>query len=171
MILRQAVRNLLASKLRLFLTSLAVVLGVGFVVGAFVLGDTINKAFDGVFETANAGTAVQVRGVKTVSEADRQPVPESLLPTIRAVDGVRTAEGSVFGTAQIIGKDDKPAGVNGPPALGFNWSDDTDLNPLRIIAGVASAQGRRRRHRQDDGRRRALRDRRPRPHHHRGGIG
>jgi putative ABC transport system permease protein len=134
-ILRQAVRNLLASKLRLFLTSLAVVLGVGFVVGAFVLGDTINKAFDGVFETANAGTAVQVRGVKTVSEADRQPVPESLLPRIRAVDGVRTAEGSVFGTAQIIGKDDKPAGVNGPPALGFNWSDDADLNPLRITAG------------------------------------
>ena len=76
--------------------------------------------------------------------------------------GVRTAEGSVFGTAQIIGKDGKPAGVSGPPALGFNWSDDADLNPLRIIAGVASARGRRRRHRQDDGRRRALRDRRPR---------
>ena len=136
MILRQAVRNLFASKLRLFLTSLAVVLGVGFVVGAFILGDTINKAFDGVFETANAGTAVQVRGVKTVSDADRQPVPESLLPAIRGVDGVRTAEGSVFGTAQIIGKDGKPAGLQGPPALGFNWSDDADLNPLRIIAGA-----------------------------------
>ena len=75
MIVKQAYRNLLASKLRLFLTSLAVVLGVGFVVGAFVLGDTINKAFDGVFETANEGVAVQVRGVKTVSDADRQPVP------------------------------------------------------------------------------------------------
>ncbi len=136
MILRQAVRNLLASRLRLFLTSLAVVLGVGFVVGSFVLGDTINKAFDGVFETANAGTAVQVRGVKTVSEADRQPVPDSLLPTIRGVEGVRTAEGSVFGTAQIIGTDGKPAGIEGPPALGFNWSDDADLNPLRIIAGA-----------------------------------
>ena len=68
MIVRQAFRNLLASKLRLFLTSLAVVLGVGFVVGALVLGDTINTAFDGVFETANKGVAVEVRGVKTVSE-------------------------------------------------------------------------------------------------------
>ena len=63
MIVKQATRNLLASKLRLFLTSLAVVLGVGFVVGAFVLGDTINSAFDGVFETATKGVAVQVRGV------------------------------------------------------------------------------------------------------------
>lgn len=135
MIAKQAYRNLLASKLRLFLTSLAVVLGVGFVVGAFVLGDTISKAFDGVFETANAGVAVQVRGVKTVSEADRQPVPATLLPTIRAVDGVAQAEGTVFGTAQIIGKDGKAAGISGPPALGFGWTDDAELNPLQITAG------------------------------------
>ena len=120
MIVRQAFRNLLASKLRLFLTSLAVVLGVGFVVGAFVLGDTINKAFDGVFETANQGIAVQVRGVKTVSEADRQPVPATLLPTIREVDGVGVGRGHAWSApAQIIGKDGKPAGIAGPPALGL----------------------------------------------------
>lgn len=137
MIGKQAYRNLLASKLRLFLTSLAVILGVGFVVGAFVLGDTINKAFDNVFATANEGVAVQVRGVKTVSDADRQPVPATLLPTIRAVPGVAEAEGTVFGTAQIIGKDGKAAGISGPPALGFSWSDDAELNPLRITAGSA----------------------------------
>ena len=136
MIFKQAYRNLLASKLRLFLTSLAVVLGVGFVVGAFVLGDTINKAFDGVFETANEGVAVQVRGVKTVSDADRQPVPADLLPVIRRVDGVAQAEGTIYGTAQIIGKDGKAAGIAGPPALGFSWSDDAELNPLRITAGT-----------------------------------
>ncbi|MFN0280830.1 MAG: ABC transporter permease [Kineosporiaceae bacterium] len=135
MILRQAVRNLLSSKLRLFLTSLAVVLGVGFVVGSLVLGDTMNKAFDDVFATANEGVAVQVKGVKTVSEADRQPVPASALATIRAVDGVRSAHGEVFGTAQIIGRDGEPAGLSGPPTLGFGWSDDAQLNPLRITAG------------------------------------
>ena len=136
MIARQAVRNLLASKLRLILTSLSVVLGVGFVVGSFVLGDTINRAFDDVFDTANEGVAVQVRGVETVSEADRQPVPAALLPRIRAVDGVRTAEGSVFGTAQIIGREGEPAGADGPPTLGFSWTDDAALNPLDIIAGA-----------------------------------
>lgn len=135
MILRQAFRNLLASKLRLFLTSLSVVLGVGFVVGAFVLGDTINRAFDNVFATANEGVAVQVRGVKTVSEADRQPVPIAVLDDIRRVDGVDAAHGEVFGFAQIIGRDNKAAGLEGPPALGFGWIDDAELNPLRITAG------------------------------------
>jgi putative ABC transport system permease protein len=135
-IVRSAFRNLLASRLRLLLTSLAIVLGVGFVVGAFVLGDTINKAFDNVFATANQGVAVEVRGIETVSVADRQPVPESLLPVIRDVEGVRTAEGTVFGTAQIIGDDGEPAGLEGPPALGFGWSDDPDLNPLRVTSGL-----------------------------------
>jgi putative ABC transport system permease protein len=137
MIVRQAIRSLLASKLRLFLTSLAVVLGVGFVVGALVLGATINKAFDGVFDTANKGVAVEVRGAKTVSEADRQRVPASLLVSIRRVDGVRSADGTVAGTAQIIGKDGTPAGLQGPPALGFGWSDDPDINPLHITSGAA----------------------------------
>ncbi len=136
MIVRSAIRNLLASPLRLLLTSLAIVLGVGFVVGAFVLGDTINRAFDDVFDTANRGVAVEVRGVETVSAADRQPVPATLVPVIRGVEGVRTAEGTVFGTAQIIGADGEPAGLQGPPALGFGWSDDPDLNPLRITEGA-----------------------------------
>ena len=136
MIRRLALRNLLASKLRVVLTSLAIVLGVGFVVGSFVLGDTINATFDGIVSTANEGVAVQVRGVKTVSEADRQPVPASVLRRIEAIDGVRGVQGEVFGSAQIIGADGKPAGVSGPPTLGFGWSDDADLNPLRIVSGA-----------------------------------
>jgi putative ABC transport system permease protein len=135
MIVREAIRNLLTSKLRLILTSLAIVLGVGFVVGSFVLGDTINAAFDGVFTTANKGVTVQVRGNTIVAETDRQPVPASTLPAIRAVEGVRAVDGSVSGTAQIIGRNGKPAGLQGPPALGFSWSDDAMLNPLRVTAG------------------------------------
>lgn len=140
MIRKQALRNLLSSKLRLFLTSLSVVLGVSFVVGAFVLGDTISRAFDDVFATANEGIAVQVRGVKTVSDADRQPVPATALPRIRQVDGVASAEGTVFGTAQIIGSDGKAAGVAGPPALGFSWTDQAAINPLEIVAGEPPRQ-------------------------------
>ena len=137
MILRHATRNLLSNKLRLVLTSLTVVLGVSFVVGAFVLGDTVNRAFDNVFATANEGVAVQVQGVATVSEADRQPVPAELVPRIEEVEGVATAVGQVFGIAQIIGSDGEPAGLSGPPALGFGWTDDQQLNPLRIVSGTA----------------------------------
>lgn len=135
MIVKQARRNLMASKLRLALTSLAIVLGVGFVAGAFVLGDTLNRAFDNVFAAANEGVSVQVRGVATVSDLDREPVPASVLDDVRRVDGVAAAEGSLFGQAQIIGKDGEPAGISGPPALGFGWVDNEDINPLSIREG------------------------------------
>jgi putative ABC transport system permease protein len=79
---------------------------------------------------------VQVQGVKTVSEQDRQPVPAEVLPVVRRVPGVAAAEGSVAGTAQIIGTDGKPAGIAGPPALGFSWTDNADVNPLKIVAGA-----------------------------------
>jgi putative ABC transport system permease protein len=45
-----------AAKVRLALTTLSVVLGVGFVAGTYVLTDTMSAAFDEVFETAMANT-------------------------------------------------------------------------------------------------------------------
>ncbi len=78
---------------------------------------------------------MQVQGVETVSQDDRQPIPASALPVIGAVEGVRSVQGEVFGSAQIIGADGEPAGVARAPGLGFGWSDDPDLNPLRITEG------------------------------------
>ena len=40
----------MARKVRLALTALSIVLGVGFVAGTFVLTDTMNKAFDDLFK-------------------------------------------------------------------------------------------------------------------------
>ena len=45
--LHATLKSLLARKLRLALTALSIVLGVGFVAGTFVLTDTMNKAFEG----------------------------------------------------------------------------------------------------------------------------
>ncbi|MDQ3897620.1 MAG: hypothetical protein M3326_10340, partial [Actinomycetota bacterium] len=58
---RAIVKGLLAHKLRLFLTAMAVVLGVSFVAGTFVLTDTINKTFKNLFSEISAGTDVSVR--------------------------------------------------------------------------------------------------------------
>ena len=135
MIWRLATRNLRSSPLRLVLVSLAIVLGVGFVSGAFVLGDTISKAFDGVFSKINQGVAVQVRGVASVSAQERQPVPASLLPKIEAVDGVAGAAGAVGGTATIVGSNGKPVGLSGSPTLGFGWVDNPELNTLTLVSG------------------------------------
>ena len=50
-----SLRSLLSHKLRLALTTIAVILGVSFVAGTFILTDTINATFTSIFATANAG--------------------------------------------------------------------------------------------------------------------
>jgi putative ABC transport system permease protein len=140
MIWRLATRNLRSSPLRLALISLAIILGVGFVSGAFVLGDTISKAFDDLFAKVNQNVAVQVQGVASVSSEDRQPVPASVLPKVLAVDGVAGAEGTAAGTATIIGNNGKTIGQSGPPTLGFGWvtgSARTTTSTLTLVSGTA----------------------------------
>src|SRR5512145_2245934 len=104
--LRVTVKSLLARKLRLLLTALAVVLGVAFVSGTLVLGDTLNSTFDKLFATAYSGADVGVRGksafdVNVTEGGDptqsRPPVPADLLDDVRAVDGVRDARGDSSG--------------------------------------------------------------------------
>ncbi len=137
MVWRLANRNLRASPLRLVLISLAIILGVGFVGGAFVLADTINKAFDDLFAKVDAGIAVQVQGIASVSSAERQPVPAGVLPKIQAVDGVASAAGSAGGNATVIGNNGKAVGRTGPPTLGFGWINDRKLSSLTLISGRA----------------------------------
>ncbi|MHB1570080.1 MAG: hypothetical protein ACYC0H_12870, partial [Solirubrobacteraceae bacterium] len=60
--LRLTLRGMLARKLRLALTALAIVLGVTFVTGTLVLGDTLNSTFNNVIGTAYQHISFEVRG-------------------------------------------------------------------------------------------------------------
>ncbi len=136
--IRQGLRNLFANKLRLVLTSLAIVLGVGFVSGAFVLSDTINKSFDDLFTTVNAGVAVSVRSESVVSDDNREPISASIVEKVRGVAGVKAATGDIFNiSTQLIGKDGKPIGGNGPPTIGSAWSGVPELSPYDLRSGEA----------------------------------
>ena len=46
---RTALRNIVAHRMRLFTTGLAVMFGVAFMAGTLVLADTITKTFDNLF--------------------------------------------------------------------------------------------------------------------------
>ena len=144
--LRITFKSLLARKLRLLLTASSVVLGVAFVAGTLMLGDTLNKTFDNLFVTAYSGTDVGVRGKAAfdVSVTDggdpaqsRPPVPASELAQIKAVDGVKEAEGDSSGFAQIVRPDGKVIDTSGAPTLGGTWLGDTPLNPYRLKTGKA----------------------------------
>src|SRR6266536_2209751 len=125
------IKGLLSHKLRLLLTALAIVLGVSFVSGTYVLTDTMRATFTDLFQNVTKGTDVVVHTRETFGgdQGDvRDPMPQSLLQQIQAVDGVKVAEGSVNGYAQFIGKNGKPVTTGGAPTLGVSIGQAPELN-------------------------------------------
>ncbi|MBU8860726.1 MULTISPECIES: FtsX-like permease family protein [unclassified Micromonospora] len=136
--LRATLKSLLARKLRLLLSGLAVVLGVMFVSGSFVLTDTLGRSFDAVFADAYSEVDVSVEAKPKIEVSTTEgmpvstPMPASVLDRVKAVPGVADAEGVVAAEgARMIGSNGKVVTSFGPPQLGQNWLGEGDLLELR----------------------------------------
>ncbi|MGV9989236.1 ABC transporter permease [Streptomyces sp. NPDC003374] len=130
---------------RLAGTFLAVFLGVSFLTGTLVMGDTLRAGFDSMFGEATAGTDAVVRGADTIttpgeSQGVRGPVATALVTTIERVPGVAAAAPDIQGAGQLVGRDGRPIGGKGPPTLAGNWITDPRLNPYRLAEGRAPAR-------------------------------
>jgi putative ABC transport system permease protein len=132
-------KNLWASRRRLVGTLVAITLGVAFVSGTLLLGDTLRVNFDRLFAQANSGTDVVVRSATKISSDERQntrgAIDASLVAAVRAEAGVADAQPYLEGYGQLIGRTGRAIGGNGPPTRAANWVTDTALNPYRIVAG------------------------------------
>jgi putative ABC transport system permease protein len=139
---RATLKSLLARRLRLALTALAVVLGVGFVVGTLVLTDTLGRAFDEAFAPTTARTDVVVRGASAFDPGiadpgggvfeEQPPVPEGLLEVVSQVNGVATAAGELTGYAQLVDPSTgEPIGGAGAPTIGMSWNPDSGVLQVR----------------------------------------
>ena len=146
--LRATFASLLARKLRLILSGLAVVLGVMFVSGAFVLTDTLGRSFEGLFSTVYSQTDVQVAGNPKieVDELEGAPIPanvpadlveriEDKVPGVADAVGLAEADG-----ARVIGKNGKVIASLGPPRLGANWTGESDMITLRPGSKAPTAE-------------------------------
>ena len=93
-----ALKSLWARKVRAITTTFAVVIGVAFMAGSYVLTDTIFAAFDEIFEESLKGTSVVVTSEDLVQQESGEvpTISASLLPKIEQVDGVRLAAGAIF---------------------------------------------------------------------------
>jgi putative ABC transport system permease protein len=136
--LRATFKNLLARKVRLVLSGLAVVLGVMFVSGSFVLTDTLARSFDAIFNDAYATTDVGVSAKPKIEVNGAEgmqlsaPIPPSVVETVRTVPGVAEAHGLVIADgARVIGSNGKVVPSFGPPQLGSNWRGEDELVELR----------------------------------------
>ncbi len=136
------IKGAAAHKLRLALTALAIVLGVTFISGTFVLTDTLHNTFTALFSHAYQSVDFEVRGTAAFTGgadagADRKPVPQALVASIRAVPGVAYADGSVNGYAEFVSPAGKAVGTPGAPALGFSYDPDAQLSSLHLVQGSA----------------------------------
>ncbi len=137
--LRLALKSVLANKIRFAFTALAVVVGVAFVVAAFVTADSLRSTFGDLATDINTGTDYTVRGALPfgdITDAIAPSVPDSLLDDIRAVDGVAVAEGGFFvdGVFPVDGSGETPTTFGGPIA-GSNWTEDESLSQFFLITG------------------------------------
>ena len=137
-----ALKGLLGRKLRTALTALAIVLGVAMISGTYVLTDSIDSAFDTIFTEVRKGSSAVVSGKAAfdLSEGSGASAPafdESVLETVRGVEGVSIAEGSVDSeSTTLIGRDGKAVVNGGAPNLGFAIADgESAFNPLALVEG------------------------------------
>ena len=111
-----ALKGLAGRKVRALLTAFAIVIGVSMVSGTFILTDTMQKTFDGLFSTSSARTDAVIRGKQVVKQSTNGSgvtIPAALLAKVRALPEVQAAGGEIApqeaNVADIIGRDGKKA--------------------------------------------------------------
>jgi putative ABC transport system permease protein len=141
---RTSLRNLLAHKLRLMLSGMAVVLGVAFISGTMVFTDTLSKTFTDLFESASADVNVEPAAAfetglagTAVSSAESS-VPASVVAEIRDLDGVEAVEGYVQAEGvYVLDKDGKVLDTGGAPGIGTSWAVEDALRIGSLAEGRA----------------------------------
>ena len=143
--LRVTLRSFWEHKRRLVSTVVAIVLGVAFMSGTFVLSDTLDQVFDDLFAEANEEVDAQVQGEVLFSDPfggdQRANLPESLVEQVASVDQVAGAAPFVtvvgFGSInRVLDAEGEPIGSSaGPPTLFESWVDDELLSPYVLSSG------------------------------------
>ena len=131
---KATVRGLLARKVRLALTALAILLGVSFISATYVLTDTVKQSFNAVFAQTLSGVDLQVQGTSALGDVSNPGrISDTTVGEVGAVPGVRRAEGFLKTTlAQFVDSHGDSVGGGGPPTFGISW---VDHGPLRLTAG------------------------------------
>ncbi|GLZ79117.1 membrane protein [Actinorhabdospora filicis] len=141
--LRATFKSLMSRKARLFLSAIAIILGVMFIAGSLVLRSSFGASIESMFTTAFESVDVQVTSAKT-NETTQQPeaIPESVLAQLAGVKGVEgTPKGLVTdgaGVVQVVDKNGKVAPGFGAPTIAANWVGADDPIEMREGSGPVS---------------------------------
>ncbi len=135
---RVTIRGVLARKVRLLLTALAVVLGVTFVSGTYVLTDTLHASLGELFQQYATGSDLVIAAQHQVGDraTQRNRIPASLAQVARSTPGVQDANPFLIGDAKLIEKDGTTAIQSlGAVTLGISWAGGRTVGPARVVTG------------------------------------
>ena len=136
-LLRLTLKNIAARKLLFLGTALSVVLSVSFVVGVFIVTDSLRAAFDEIAD--DIAGSIDLRARSEIEFGDRLNAPTvdpALADEIAEIDGVAATTGAIFAwNVVIIGADGEPLQSFGPPQAGVSWSDKPALTEFYLAEG------------------------------------
>ncbi|GAA5105681.1 FtsX-like permease family protein [Alloalcanivorax gelatiniphagus] len=132
-------RNLLARKVRLIMSTLAIVLGIGFLAGVLTFSHGLGATFDNIIQGSTSDALVRTEGEVSFQASgagtDKLVRPE-VVEELRGLPEVAAADGTVDGVGSyLLGKDDKLVGGTGAPTLAYNYYDSVNIagDPVLIL--------------------------------------
>lgn len=130
-------RNLLARKVRLLMSTLAIVLGIGFLAGVMTFSSGLDKTFDNILQGSTSDGLVRPAGDLQAANAGvstTQVVTPADVDKLAALPEVEQAVGSVDGVGSfLLGKDDKLVGGQGAPTLAFNYAPSENMAGEQVL--------------------------------------
>ena len=141
--IRVALKSLLGRKVRLLLSTFAIVLGVAFVVGILMFSDTLNRSFTALFASTVGDVVVRPAepdlGGGGGPQVSTETLPASLGDKLATIPGAARVDGRVRAlNVSVLDTDGKAIGGAGPPSFGTNWTDAPaghDIKGLEIVEG------------------------------------
>lgn len=138
-----SLRNMRKNKLRLVMTTFAVLLGVSFVVGSFVLSDGLRASLNTMIDAGYENIDAQVRAESDFDEVaftDR-PIDEALVDIVAGIEGVSAVSPTTDSfTVVALDGDNSPIGSTNSPVISTSWNG-SDVSALKLLEGKVPETG------------------------------
>jgi putative ABC transport system permease protein len=116
----------------------AITASVSFVVGSFVLADSLRATFNDLFTELGENIDLEVRASQEFdSNSARDPIDVELADVLREVEGVQIVEPALQRFAQLIDADGEVITPAGGPTLGVSWEGDDSIAGITVKDGRA----------------------------------
>lgn len=138
--IKAALRSLLGRKVRLLMSTFAIVLGVAFVAGSLIFSDMLNRSFTAIFASSVGDVIVRPEGGASIDGTPSTlTVRADLIPRLEEVPGAARVDGNVSAVGVfVVSRENKLIGGNGAPGIAVSWNDAPaghGLEGLSIVEG------------------------------------